>query len=45
MTERPLLMPDELKSLPKGDFIVMKTGVNPTQVHLKLFFKWRIEFD
>ena len=42
---RPLLTPDELKSLPKGDFVVMKTGVHPMRVHLKLFFKWGIEFD
>lgn len=45
MIERPLLTPDELKSLPKGDFVVMKTGVHPMRVHLKLFFKWGIEFD
>ena len=45
MMERPLLTPDELKSLPKGDFVVMKTGVHPMRVHLKLFFKWGIEFD
>ena len=45
MIERPLLTPDELKSLPKGDFIVMKTGVHPMRVHLKLFFKWGIELD
>ncbi len=45
MIERPLLTPDELKSLPKGDFIVMKAGVHPMRVHLKLFFKWGIEFD
>ena len=45
MIERHLLTPDELKSLPKGDFIVMKTGVHPMRVHLKLFFKWGIEFD
>lgn len=45
MIERPLLTPDELKSLPKGDFIVMKIGVHPMRVHLKLFFKWGIEFD
>ena len=45
MMERPLLTPDELKSLPKGDFVVMKTGVHPVRVHLKLFFKWGIEFD
>lgn len=26
MMERPLMTPDELKSMPKGQFIVMKTG-------------------
>ena len=45
MIERPLLTPDELKSLPKGSFVVMKTGVHPMQVKLKLFFEWGIQFD
>ena len=45
MIERPLLTPDELKSMPKGQFVVMKTGVHPMRVKLKLFFKWGIEFD
>ena len=45
MIERPLMTPDELKNLPKGDFIVMKTGVHPMRVRLKLFFKWGIVFD
>ena len=45
MIERPLMTPDELKSLPKGQFIVMKTGEHPMKVKLKLFFKWGIEFD
>jgi type IV secretion system protein VirD4 len=44
MIERALLTPDELKSLPKGTFVVMKTGFHPMQVKLKLFFKWGIEF-
>ena len=44
MIERALLTPDELKSLPKGTFCVMKTGFYPMQVKLKLFFKWGIEF-
>lgn len=44
MIERALLTPDELKSLPKGTFVVMKTGFYPMQVKLKLFFKWGIEF-
>ncbi|MGN0570534.1 MAG: VirD4-like conjugal transfer protein, CD1115 family [Candidatus Fimenecus sp.] len=45
MIERPLMTPDELKSMPKGQFIVMKTGHNPMKVKLKLFFKWGIEFE
>ena len=44
MIERPLMTPDELKSMPKGEFIVMKTGAYPMKVKLKLFFKWGIEF-
>ena len=36
MIERPLLTPDELKSLPKGQFVVMKTGVHPMRVNRSL---------
>lgn len=42
MIERPLMTPDELKSMPKGQFVVMKTGFYPMKVRLKLFFKWEI---
>lgn len=45
MIERPLMMPDELKSLPKGQFIVMKTGTHPMQTRLRLFLDWGITFD
>ena len=45
MIERPLMTPDELKSMPKGQFVVMKTGANPMKVKLKLFFDWGISFD
>ncbi len=45
MIERPLLTPDELKSLPKGTFVVMKTGHHPMKVKLKLFFEWGIKFE
>ena len=45
MIERPLMTPDELKSLPKGTFVVMKTGFYSMKVKLKLFFKWGIEFE
>ncbi len=45
MIERALMTPDELKSMPKGQFIVMKTGHNPMKVKLKLFFDWGIDFE
>lgn len=45
MIERPLMTADELKSMPKGQFVVMKTGFYPMKVKLKLFFKWGIQFD
>ena len=38
------MTPDELKSLPKGTFVVTKTGAYPMQVKLKLFFEWGIVF-
>lgn len=44
MIGRPLMTVDELKSMPKGQFIVMKTGVHPMISKLKLYFKWGIKF-
>lgn len=45
MMERPLLTADELKSLKKGSFVVMKTGTHPMHTKLKLFLDWGIPFD
>ena len=45
MIERPLMTSDELKSMPKGQFIVMKTGSNPMRVKLMLYEKWGIRFE
>ena len=45
MAERALLSPDELKNLPKGNFIVMKTGAHPMRTKLQLYFKWGISFE
>ncbi|MDE6901762.1 MAG: type IV secretory system conjugative DNA transfer family protein [Lachnospiraceae bacterium] len=44
MMERPLMTPDELKSIPKGHFVVMKTGTHPMQTQLRLFLEWGITF-
>lgn len=45
MIERSLMTPDELKSIPKGQFIVMKTGTYPMQTRLRLFLDWGITFE
>ena len=44
MMERPLMTPDELKSIPKGSFVVMKTGTHPMRTKLRLFLDWGITF-
>ena len=44
MVERALMTPDELKSIPKGEFVVMKTGSHPMRTRLRLFLDWGITF-
>ena len=38
------MTPDELKSIPKGNFVVMKTGTHPMRTKLRLFLDWGICF-
>ncbi len=45
MMERALMTPDELKSIPKGHFVVMKTGTHPMKTRLRLFLDWGISFE
>lgn len=45
MIERRLMTPDELKAMPKGNFVVSKTGTHPMKTKLKLFLKWGITFE
>lgn len=45
MIQRPLMTTDELKSMPKGNFVLMKTGKNPMKTKLHLFTKWGIKLD
>lgn len=45
MAGKPLMTPDELKALPKGEFIVMKTGRHPMHTRLRLFLEWGITFE
>ncbi len=44
MMGRRLMTPDELKSMPKGQFITMKTGIHPMKTRFDLFLKWGIRF-
>ena len=44
MVSRPLMNPDELKAIPKGSFVVMKTGTNTMRTRLRLFLDWGITF-
>ena len=45
MMERALMTADELKSIPKGHFVVMKTGYHPMRTRLRLFLDWGISFE
>ena len=45
MMERALMTPDELKAIPKGQFVVMKTGTHPMMTRLRLFLDWGITFE
>lgn len=44
MMGRSLMTSDELKSMPKGQFVVMKTGMHPMISKLRLFLDWGIRF-
>lgn len=44
MMGRALMTPDELKAMPKGSFITMKTGMHPMKTTFRLFLDWGIRF-
>ena len=44
MVSRPLMTPDELKNMPKGDFICMKSGMHPFRTHLEYYEDLGISF-
>jgi len=45
MTGRPLITADELRALPKGRFVVTKTGCYPMLSTLRLFTEWGIVLE
>lgn len=44
MIARPLMTADELKSMEKGSFITMRTGMHPMKTTFRLFLDWGIRF-
>ena len=44
MMGRRLMTPDELKSMSKGTFITMHTGMHPMKTTFRLFLDWGITF-
>lgn len=45
MIQRELMSADELKSMKKGSFVVMKTGTHPFIAKLRLHFEWGVTFN
>ena len=42
MSKRPLMSADELKTMPKGCFVVLKTGMHPFCTEFCLYRQWNI---
>lgn len=45
MIKRPLLAPDEITNIKKGNWILKKTGMNPVKINLPKGDSWGIQFD
>ena len=45
MISRPLMTAEELKSMPQGTFVVMRTGSHPMKVRLARYPEWGIRLD
>jgi len=43
MMARALMTSDEIKRIPKGDFVILKTGKNPLKTKIPLFEDWGID--
>lgn len=45
MIKRPLMMPDELKDMEKGSWILEKTGFHPMKTKMDRFNRWGIKLE
>ena len=42
MMAKPLMSADEIRKMPQGEFIIMRTGQKPIKAHFDLFLDWGI---
>lgn len=42
MMSKPLMSADEIRKMPQGDFVIMRTGQKPIKAHFDLFLDWGI---
>ena len=45
MMEVPLMAPNELREMPKGEFVLLKTFCRSTKTHMPLFTEWGIRLE
>ena len=45
MMEVPLMAPNELREMPKGEFVLLKTFCRSTKTHMPLFTEWGITLE
>ena len=45
MMEVPLMAPNELREMPKGEFVLLKTFCRSTKTHMPLFTEWGIMLE
>ena len=45
MMEVPLMAPNELREMPKGEFVLLKTFCRSTKTHMPLFTDWGIKLE
>ncbi len=45
MIKKPLMTPDEISRMKKGEWVLMKTGMNPTKMKLPKLENWKIKID
>lgn len=45
MVKKSLMSPDEIRRMKKGEWILMKTGLNPSKMKLAKLENWKIKID